>query len=533
MTSNIYSKHTATRNTVTPQKQPIPGSHQTSNNAGGFGWTVDDWTRLDRFLILGSEGGTYYTTEKELTVDNAQAVVRCIQADGLRVVKRVVEISDQGRAAKNDPALFVLAICATATDVKTRQAALSNLAKVARTGTHLFTFLEMVEGFRGWGPALVKAVSAWYNDKTVDSVAYQAVKYRQRNGWTHRDALRLSHPKADQEVRNALYGWIVKDADTENVRKVRIVDGFLKIQQAKTAKEAAELITEYKLPRETVPTQFLKDKAVWEALLVDMPLTALIRNLGNMGTYSVLVPGNYANINSVVEKLSNADTLHKSRVHPIGILAALATYQQGHGTLGSNSWQTVPQVIDALDKAFYLAFDNVVPTGKRFMLGIDVSGSMSGGAVSGVAGLTPAMAAAAMLMVTARTEKNYTVQAYSDRLVQLGITANMSLSEVMNRTKMSYGGTDCSQPILYALDNRIEVDVFVNYTDSESWTGYRGHPTEVLKRYRKEMGIPAKLACVSMVSNYTIIADPDDPYTMDVVGFDTATPQGLSEFAKM
>src|SRR5436189_4845634 len=49
---------------VTPQSQPIPGSTQVRNSGGGYSWQVDDWTRLDRFLILGAEGGTYYITDK-------------------------------------------------------------------------------------------------------------------------------------------------------------------------------------------------------------------------------------------------------------------------------------------------------------------------------------------------------------------------------------------------------------------------------------------------------------------------------------
>ena len=94
----------------TPQSAPIPGTSQVANSAGGFAFAVDDWTRLDRFLILGSEGGSYYATERTLTRDNAQAVLRCLQLDGRRVVDRIVDISDRGRAPKNDPALFALAL---------------------------------------------------------------------------------------------------------------------------------------------------------------------------------------------------------------------------------------------------------------------------------------------------------------------------------------------------------------------------------------------------------------------------------------
>ena len=50
------------------------------------------------------------------------------------------------------------------------------------------------------------------------------------------------------------------------------------------------------------------------------------------------------------------------------------------------------------------------------------------------------------------------------------------------------------------------------------------HPVEALRKHRKEMGIPAKLV-VGMVSNGFSIADPHDPGTLDVVGFDAAVPQ--------
>src|SRR5256884_2257876 len=104
---NIFNRRS------TPQSQPIPGSAQIANSGGGYSWQVDDWTRLDRFLILGAEGGTYYITERDLVKQNHDALVRCIKSDGIRAVNRIVEISDSGRAPKNDPAIFALALIVT------------------------------------------------------------------------------------------------------------------------------------------------------------------------------------------------------------------------------------------------------------------------------------------------------------------------------------------------------------------------------------------------------------------------------------
>ena len=137
-----YKKHVQTKKT--PQSEPVVGENQVENNAGGYVFALDNWKRLDRFLIIGSEGGTYYVREKALTQDNAQSVLDCIKSDGPRVVDRIVEISEAGRAPKNDPALFALAMCAGLGNTETRKAALEALPKVARIGTYLFHFVEYI-----------------------------------------------------------------------------------------------------------------------------------------------------------------------------------------------------------------------------------------------------------------------------------------------------------------------------------------------------------------------------------------------------
>jgi 60 kDa SS-A/Ro ribonucleoprotein len=58
-----------------------------------------------------------------------------------------------------------------------------------------------------------------------------------------------------------------------------------------------------------------------------------------------------------------------------------------------------------------------------------------------------------------------------------------------------------------------------------------GDPSQALEQYRQKTGIAAKLVVVGMVSNGFSIADPNDAGMLDVVGFDTATSQVISEFA--
>lgn len=261
-----YARHFSTRET--PQSEPIPGSSQVRNSAGGFACAVDDWVRLDRFLILGAEGGSYYASERALTVQNAEAVRRCIQTDGTRTVARIIEISEAGRAPKNDPAVFGLAMVAGMGGPEARAAAFAAIPRVCRTGTHLFQFVDAVVGFRGWGRALRRAVGAWYTAKEPRNLAYQLTKYQCRGGWSHTDLLRLCHVKADGPATDAVR-WAVGKTDSVPVdtsdpsSPLAPIAAYEAIRKAESTAEVVRLIQEYRVVRECVPTRWLAEPAVW------------------------------------------------------------------------------------------------------------------------------------------------------------------------------------------------------------------------------------------------------------------------------
>jgi 60 kDa SS-A/Ro ribonucleoprotein len=202
----------------------------------------------------------------------------------------------------------------------------------------------------------------------------------------------------------------------------------------------------------------------------------------------------------------------------------------------------VPQVVDALDRAFYLAFENAPTTGRRVMLALDVSGSMSA-RVLGMPYLDCREASAAMALVTAASEPNhlftaFTAGAYPSRwsprlgsgLSTLSVSPRQRLDDVVKQISgLAFGGTDCALPMLEALKHHWPIDLFVVNTDSETWAG-QVHPAQALHRYRERMGIPARLVVVGMASNGFSIADPNDAGMLDVVGFDTATPQLIADF---
>lgn len=568
-----YAQHVSRK--ATPQSEKAHPK-QEQNNAEGFAFVIDDWARLDRFLILGADGGTYYVGEKKLTKDNATCIERCLNADGIKTVNRIVEISDSGRAPKNDPAIFALALAAAHEKPEVRKAALDALPKVCRIGTHLFHFAASVEQLRGWGRSLRKAIGAWYTNRKPEQLAYQVVKYQQRDKWAHRDLLRLAHVATDDATKQAIFRWVVAGADALGERDVKrkvngkkeereakygsvsealpaFISAFEELKACKDEKRLIQLIGEHRFTHEMIPTEFKNSADVWEALLAHMPMTAMVRSLAKMSQVGLLKPLSAAS-KTVCEKLVDKDMLKKARVHPIALLSALKVYEQGHGVRGSLKWEAVPQIVDALDEAFYLAFDTIEPTGKNILLALDVSGSMDGGTIAGVPGLTPRLAAAAMAMVIARSEKNWhcigfssgasgewrhgngrsqwSGMGYHAGITSLTISPKQRLDAVVKTMqKVPMGGTDCALPMLYASAKKLEVDAFVTLTDNETWAGDI-HPHQALEKYRRETGRASKMVVIGMTATEFSIANKDDAGSLDVVGMDTAAPQVIADFIR-
>lgn len=531
--ANQVDTRTTQRNT--PVTQAIPGreSAQAANNGGGYSFVIDEWSKLDRFLIIGNEGSTFYATEANTINQSTTNVKNLIIRDGQRVVNKIVEISQSGRARNNDFALLALALAITWGNDNTKRYAAASLPLVARTGTHLMHFVQFANGLRGWGKVLKWAVANWYASKTPDQIAYQAIKYQQRDGWSQRDILRLSHPKAgeDDPIRNSVYKYIVRGAG--GLSNDEVVPGVIQaFEAAKTAPEASlvKLIIDHRLSHEMIPNEMKNRPAVWDALYQHMGTTALIRNLNKFTALGMMTAGSEL-VKSVSQRLNDTDVLRKDRIHPLQILIAQRQYAQGRGDKGSLIWTPSTAIVNALETSFYQSFQAVESTGKNLMLALDVSASMNSKITNGATQLTCREAATVMAMVTARKEPNSAIFGFDHQFRDLGITANDNLATACQKTySRNFGSTNCSLPMQQAMSSGWAIDGFAVYTDNETNQG-SNHPVQALKNYRNRMNKPdAKLVSIGMtVSNFSI-ADPADRGMMDVVGFDASTPAFLSAF---
>lgn len=543
MTNSLknFAQNAKRARTSTAQNVPTPGrSDEVVNNAGGYVFAVSDKDRLERFLILGTEGATYYVNSKTQTENSAAFLRKFIKDNERAVVDAIVDVSVNARAYRNSPALFALALVLTeGTDKAYARAA---VPKVARTGTHIFEFAGYIDALGGWGRAKRGAIADWYIAQDAGSLAYQAVKYRQRDGWTHRDLFRKAHPTGvDVEVGNFILG---KETSADGV-----IAGFKSVQAAGTEKDVLNSLETFKsLPWETIPTEFLKSKAVWKTLFYNGQLKgqALVRNitrLAKLGLFQDLAfAADYA------AALTDVEMIRKTRLHPVNFLNAIVVYTEGQSPRDGGyyytrdkSWTSESVIVDALNEAFHLSFKTVEPAGKRTMLAIDVSGSMGSPAMG--LDLSCAQVSAAVAMTVARTEPAHIIRGFTSgsngysygrgtaELTDLGISARTSLPTAMkNVLARNFGSTDCAQPMLWALENNVEIDTFVVITDNETWAGTI-KPSQALVKYRKATGIDARLAVLAVSGSEFTIADPTDKGMMDFVGFDANAPRVLADFS--
>ncbi len=520
------------RNTPVTQKIPGREAEQVANAGGGVSFKIDQWTKLDRFLVIGNEGSTFYATEKKVIGAGVENLKRVIAEDGQRVVNQIVNISHSGRARNNDFALMALAMVMTHGSTENKRYAAASLPVVARTGTHLMHFTQFANGMRGWGKVLKGAVANWYTSKTADQIAYQAIKYQQRDGWSQRDILRLSHPKAGEDVaKNTVFKYITRGLEAISSDDVTptIISAF---EAAKTASEASlvKLIIDHRLSHEMIPNGMKNSPKVWEALYQHMGTTALLRNLNKLTALGLVHPFSEM-AKDIGLRLNDVNILRKDRIHPLQILIAQRQYAQGRGDKGSLVWTPSNAIVTSLETSFYQSFQGVEATGKNIMLALDVSGSMNSKVMHGATQLTCREAATVMAMVTARREPNSAIFGFDHQFKDLKITAHDTLASACQKTySRNFGTTNCSLPMQQAIDMKWAVDAFAVYTDNETNQG-RNHPSQALVNYRNKMNKPqAKLISVGLAENDISIADPKDPGMLDVVGFDASAPAFISAF---
>jgi hypothetical protein len=330
-----------------------------------------------------------------------------------------------------------------------------------------------------------------------------------------------------------------KPSEDPLVATARFLKALLELAKTGENKDAVTAVAimeqNKKIQREHLPTELLNTPQIWNTLLSGMGMTALVRNLGKLSQVGVAS----SRSQDIIKMLTDPKAVKDSKIHPLQVLVGMKTYSQGKGDLGSMTWPVNSYITTALSTTFRQAFGNITSTGKRYMIGLDVSGSMGMCMCAGAKNITPREGSVAMAMMTLHAEgaQNVHVYGFSNIFYNFNgkIRPEMTIQDAIKATDVPFGATDCALPMTEALKmythSGIVFDVFCVYTDSETYAPTI-HPQVALEQYRKATGVDAKLIVVGMTANNLTIADPKDKNTLNLAGFDTATPELISMFVR-
>ena len=545
---NSLKKEKASRGNV---NKPVPGHESISvpNFGGGYSLKMHPMDVMERFLILGVEGSYYAIGKNQLLQNNTKNIISIIGSDPKNAAKLIRVVSSQKRAISNDPAIYATALLCSHPNINIRQLGYDLVSDVCRTGTHLFHFCEMVSNMRGFSRGLNRAISNFYTEKDWDSLVYQTLKYRQRDGWSVAKVMRLAHPNfRSNPYNNALADYIV-NGNEENLYNLcyngveckgsKQVLSFLEIskwkESEKSKKQMRELITHIvfsDLTQEFIPTWYKNEPEVQEALLEKMPLMATLRNISSYTASGLIAPFSKAS-KLVSERITNQEALRKAGVHPLNVFVTSRIYNSGRGFKGSLAWSPDPKVSSALEDCFNLSFSSAPVMGKNFMISVDVSGSMSSKFQNYP--FTYCEVASCIALAMVKREPSTYVVGFSDKLNHLNFTEKDTLdSAVKKASKFNCGYTNAGLSIKYAIDKKLDVDVFLHITDNDFNNGK--HPLTLTQDFREKMNKPqTRLMSVGLIPyDYGTIgnglADGIDKYSMDISGFDSSIPTIIHKF---
>lgn len=490
------------------------------NTGGGYSHQISPEARLRRFLILGTDGGTYYQSEDSLNRENITNVLLCISELGLKRVRDiVVDILENNRALRVKPALLVLAIVAAHNKSLVFHGDI--LDRCIGIPTHLFNFLDFYKALGGSFSRMVRrAITRYYYR---EGIYHHMVKYQSRDGFSHRDVLRLAHVKPRDREMEAAFRWATHGM--EGLEKTIVVNkngATREHHPIEDLRVLPEIILEYeeikkidrfedlphdlsRYPWEFFNTKLLNDPRLWKK--IQTPARAILRNVRRFA-----VMEDEELIDLMVKRISEIDP-KKAKVHPMATLLPLLA-------------------VRSLDRRLEAALEGLIQRAFRveefkldcnLHIAVDVSASMTWIDNSGIIPIWMAMGIAWVLQNLSR---NTTVSAFSEKFDQIN-PGKIIQDKIL--PSFAFGATDCSLPMV---KDEGATDVFVVITDNETNRNLIP-PSKALKDYRMKFNKPnAALVVLALTATNFSIADPNDPLMLDIPGFTDNIAQIISELQK-
>jgi 60 kDa SS-A/Ro ribonucleoprotein len=480
----------------------VPGSRvpatNTVNREGAPAYRMKPYQALAQLAVTGTFNRTFYAGAGE-QLDEVLELAWQVQSDYL--AKTAVYAFEQGRM-KDMPALLLAVLSAMEGNEFNRA-----FPRIVRNGKMLRTFVQMIRsgvaGRKSLGTRPKRLVQAWLETASDAQLMRAAVG----NQPSLADVIKMVHPKPKCRSREAFFGYLIgKPYDVGALPEVvKAFEAFKRDRTLPVPDVPFQMLTALELTKEHWVQ--IAEKAGWQMLRQN--LNTFARN----GVFDV--PGFTG---MIAGRLRDPDTIRRAGVLPYQVMVACQYADQG-----------VPyEVYDALQDAMEIALERVPKVEGRVVVCPDVSGSMQ----SPVTGYRPgattavrcvdvaALVAAAML----RTNPETVVLPFERTVVDIRLNPRDTvLTNARKLAAVGGGGTNCSAPLEWLVEQRAKVDLVVFVSDNQSCvdaTEARHLGTGMMANWHKlKVKNPkAKLVCID-IQPYTASQAVERADILNVGGF--------------
>ncbi|AEI45660.1 TROVE domain-containing protein [Paenibacillus mucilaginosus] len=435
-------------------------------------------------LLTNTMGGTFYADGGELLEDAHRMHREMAQHDPQFMARALVFARSEG-FMRLQPLYGLAVLSGIRPDLFARA-----FHGVVRIPSDLADFLTILRGLgRGQGG---RAVKRQVNRFLSGVTEYWALKYNGRGrGYSLGDAIATAHPKPADEKQRTLFRYLRgKETDLSLLPQIAALE---ELKRAGSEAEQLHWIGEGRLPYETVTGAIQPTRAIWEALLYQMPQFALLRHLNALDRSGVF--GSPEHLRYAVGRLTDREALERSRILPFRFAAAFR--QVGH-----------PELRDALRAAVDHTFDALPDLPGRTAVFLDISGSMNGEYLQ-----TGSVFALALYK---KTQGASIFWLFDTEVVD---PRPSRYDSILGQAEQIHtrGGTDTGSPVRRLTREKQHVDRIIIITDEQQNSGspfYRD-----LQAYRAKVNPEAQAFIVDIAPYRHAMVPPEDPRTFYIYGW--------------
>ncbi|MCD9020207.1 TROVE domain-containing protein [Cohnella silvisoli] len=448
-------------------------------------------------LVTNTFGNTFYADQHELLSEAGELHHAMAQSNPQFMAKAIVYARNEGYM-RLQPLFGLVVLSAYRPDLFAKI-----FMKVVRIPSDLSDFLTILQGLRrGEGG---RAVKRQVNRFLSGVSEYWAIKYNGRGrGYSLGDAIATAHPKPTDLKQQALFHYL--RGQDANLSLLPQVDALEQLKRATTEAEKMHWIDTGKLPHEVVTGAIKPTKAVWKALLHQMPTFALLRHLNALERAGVFE--DRYNLEAAVSRLTDQRALQKAKILPFRF--AKAFRQVNH-----------PVLRDALRDAVEYTFSNLPDMEDKTAIFLDISGSMNGEYLQ--------IGSVFALALYKKTQGNSLFWLFDTEVEDARPSRRDSILTQADRIQ-ARGGTDTGAPIRKLLAERRKVDQIVIITDEQQNSGSPFY--EALLKYRSKINPSVKAFIIDIAPYRNAMVPPQDRNTFYIYGWSDTVLSYIAQTAK-